>query len=221
LGLPKGGTPYRTGNPIYQPAYRAGILEKENEMNKSPSITKLAEALAKAQAEMPVVKFNAQNPFLKNKYADLGAVIATSRAVLARHGLSISQFPTSEGDKIGITTVLMHSGGEWMESNISIVPTDAKGLSYAQASGVVISYLRRYAWASVLGLYADEDTDGHTVMAKQPRKQTINERYTELLKEAEAAGVDVKAWQLPENCTDNEVVELGKNLRAEVEKREK
>jgi len=190
-------------------------------MNKSPSITKLAEALAKAQAEMPVVKFNAQNPFLKNRYADLGAVIATSRAVLARHGLSISQFPTSEGDKIGITTVLMHATGEWMESNISIVPTDSKGLSYAQAAGVVISYLRRYAWASVLGLYADEDTDGHTVMAKQPKKQTVNERYTELLKEAEAAGVDVKAWQLPENCTDNEVIELGKNLHAEVEKRKK
>lgn len=187
-------------------------------MNKSPSITKLAEALAKAQAEMPVVRMNAQNPFLKNKYADLGAVIETSRPILAKHNLSISQFPTSDGDKIGITTVLMHSSGEWMESNISIVPTDSKGLSYAQAAGVVISYLRRYAWASVLGLYADEDTDGHTVTAKPPKKQSITERYAELLKEAEAAGIAVKAWQLPANCPDSEIIELGKQLRAELEK---
>jgi hypothetical protein len=131
-------------------------------MNKSNTIIKLAVALANAQAEMPVVKMNAQNPFLKNKYADLGAVIETSRPVLAKHGLSISQFPTSEGDRIGVTSILMHSGGEWIEDSIFIPSTDAKGLSVAQSAGVVISYLRRYSWAAMLGLYADEDTDGHS-----------------------------------------------------------
>src|SRR5690606_27326530 len=129
-------------------------------MNKSISIAKLADALSKAQAEMPVVKMNASNPFLKNKYADLGAVIETSRPILAKNGLSISQFPTSEGDKLGITSILMHTSGEWLENTIDISPTDSKGLSYAQAAGVVISYLRRYGWASILGLYADEDIDG-------------------------------------------------------------
>lgn len=137
-------------------------------MNKSQSISKLALALSKAQAEMPEVKKNAQNPFLKNKYADLGAVIDASRPVLAKHELAVTQFPVSDGDKIGVTTCLTHSSGEWIEETILISATDAKGLSVAQSAGVVISYLRRYAWASVLGMYADEDTDGN-----HPKNQTI------------------------------------------------
>lgn len=130
-------------------------------MNKSTSITKLAEALAKAQAEMPAVRMNAINPFLKNKYADLGAVIETSRPILAKHGLSISQFPMSKDDRIGVTSILMHTSGEWLEDSISIQLADAKGLSVAQSAGVAISYLRRYQWQSIVGMYADEDTDGH------------------------------------------------------------
>ena len=144
-------------------------------MNKSQTIGKLSSALSKAQAEMPVVKMNAQNPFLKNKYADLGAVIETSRPILAKHELAIAQFPTSDGDKIGITTCLTHSSGEWLEDTIYIPTTDSKGLSVAQSAGVVISYLRRYAWAAVLGLYADEDTDAHTPAKQEPKsKEPMN-----------------------------------------------
>lgn len=131
-------------------------------MRKSESIAKLAEALSLAQAKMPVVRMNAQNPFLKNKYADLGAVIETSRPVLAENGLSVSQFPVNDGERVGVTSILMHKSGEWLEDTLTFNVTDSKGLSVAQASGVVISYARRYAWAAILGLYADEDTDGHS-----------------------------------------------------------
>ena len=137
-------------------------------MNKSPSITKLAPALAKAQAEMPVVKMNAQNPFLKNKYADLGAVIETSRPILSKHGLAIIQTPVSDGDKIGVTTMLIHESGEWLEDTIYLTSANSKGLSDAQSAGVVISYLRRYSWSSILGLYADEDNDGSHPKTSEP-----------------------------------------------------
>jgi hypothetical protein len=143
-------------------------------MNKSESIKELATALSKAQGEMPAVKFDSQNPFLKSKYATLGAVIETSRPILAKHGLSMAQFPTSEGERIGITTILSHSSGEWMNDTVYIPITDSKGLSIAQSSGVVFSYLRRYSWASVLGLYADEDTDGGHP-AKQERPEAAPE----------------------------------------------
>jgi hypothetical protein len=172
-------------------------------MKKSESITKLAQALAKAQGEMPVVKMNAQNPFLKNKYADLGAVIETSRPVLARHGLSISQFPISDGERIGVTSILMHETGEWLEDTLTFAITDSKGLSVAQASGVVISYARRYSWASILGLYADEDVDGHTPPAavKQEKKElTETEKrdymlntYSKLFKRAQVVKVTIPA----------------------------
>jgi hypothetical protein len=132
-------------------------------MNKSQTIGEIASALSKAQAEIPAVKFDSQNPFLKNKYASLGAVIETARPVLAKHGLAIVQSPVSSGEQIGITTLVTHISGEWLEDTIYINSTDSKGLSVAQSAGVVISYLRRYSLQAFLNMYADEDTDGHKV----------------------------------------------------------
>jgi len=194
-------------------------------MNKSETIGNLSLALSKAQAEMPEVKKNAQNPFLKNKYADLGAVIETSRPVLAKYELAVTQFPVSDGDKIGVTTLLAHSSGEWLEESILISATDAKGLSFAQSAGVVISYLRRYAWASILGMYADEDTDGNHPKTSEPiqkpaaaNRAKLVERYTNRLHRAAALNIDVKAWELTDKMTEAEITELGKALNAEIEK---
>lgn len=132
-------------------------------MNQSASTKNIYTALTQAQAEMPAVKMNSQNPFLKNKYADLGAVIETSRPILAKYNLAVVQIPVSDGDKIGVNTMLIHNSGEYIEDTIFLPVTDSKGLSPAQGAGVVISYLRRYSWSAMLGLYADEDTDGgHT-----------------------------------------------------------
>jgi hypothetical protein len=142
-------------------------------MNKSESITKLSAALAKAQAEMPVVKMNAQNPFLKNKYADLGAVIEASRPVLAKNGLAMVQSTIGDGTKIGVTTLLTHESGEWLEDTIALTLGDEKGKSSAQVAGSIISYLRRYSWASFLGMYADEDTDGNTPAKPAAPKQPV------------------------------------------------
>ena len=131
-------------------------------MNKSDSIASLAAALAQAQGEMPAAPMNAVNPFLKNKYADLGAIIKTATPIMAKHGLSVTQHPYSDGQNIGVTTILAHSSGEWMESELSMLLGEERGKSSAQVAGSIITYLRRYALAAVLGMYADEDTDGHT-----------------------------------------------------------
>jgi hypothetical protein len=195
-------------------------------MNKSSSISKLAAALVAAQAEMPIVTMNAQNPFLKNKYADLGAVIATSRPVLAKNKLSVSQFPVTGGEGyIGVTSILMHESGEWIEETVSIPMTDSKGLSVAQSAGVVISYLRRYSWASILGLYADEDNDGHTgeeksidKKPKEPKsnRQSMTERYAELTKEARE--LELEVHPLNPKMTDDEIIEAGRELKERISK---
>lgn len=129
---------------------------------QSPSIANLAAALVAAQAEFPVVPFNATNPFLHNKYADLGSVIATAKATLVKYGLAVSQLPSSQDSgSIGIDTILMHTSGEYIKSTIYLPLEQEKGLKSAQVAGSVFSYLRRYALSAVLGLYADEDTDGN------------------------------------------------------------
>ena len=169
-------------------------------MNKSESITHLATALAKAQAEMPVAVFDATNPFLKSKYASLGAVIQASRPILAKHKLSLVQFPISgpnvglgngdrtdgtdgtnaangahgvtrpTGDFIGVESILTHESGEFVAERILIPLTEEKGKTKVQCAGSTLTYLRRYSWASILGMYSDEDSDGSSpVQAFTPK----------------------------------------------------
>lgn len=149
-------------------------------MNKSETITHLATALAKAQSEMPVAVFDATNPFLKSKYASLGAVIQASRPILAKHKLSLVQFPISHPhpacghplpsdgrgnggvatEYIGVESILTHESGEFVAERILIPLVEEKGKSKVQAAGSTLTYLRRYSWASILGMYSDEDSDG-------------------------------------------------------------
>ena len=140
-------------------------------MNKSDSITNLSAALAKAQAEMPAAPKDANNPFFKSRYADLGSVIEASRPILAKNGLSVSQFPTGESGNIGVDTVLMHESGEWLECYMTLPIGGKEVRNIAQEAGSIITYLRRYAYASVLGMYADEDTDGEPSKGNAQSKQ--------------------------------------------------
>ena len=130
-------------------------------MNKSESIQNLSAALSKAQAELPAIKFDSKNPFLKNDYASLGASIAGARPVIAKHDLSVSQLTFGEDGVAGGETVLMHTSGEWISSSISMPIGEEKGKSSAQVAGAIITYLRRYSLASILGIYSDEDGDGN------------------------------------------------------------
>jgi hypothetical protein len=130
-------------------------------MNKSDTIKELAAALASAQAEMPAAKMGAVNPFLKNKYADLGSVIEAARPVLGKHGLAFTQLVSSNEGGLSVETVLMHKGGEWISETVTLATGEERGKSAAQVAGSVITYLRRYSLAAILGMYADEDTDGN------------------------------------------------------------
>ncbi|HEY9171474.1 MAG TPA: ERF family protein [Verrucomicrobiae bacterium] len=120
-------------------------------MTRSESLTHLATALAQAQAEMPVAVFDATNPFLKSKYASLGAVIQASRPILAKHKLSLVQFPISNphpvlalrehplpsdgrGDFIGVESILTHESGEFISERIVIALTEEKGKSRVQSA---------------------------------------------------------------------------------------
>ena len=145
-------------------------------MNHSESIANLAAALAEAQSEFSAVPEQATNPFLKNRYADLGTVISTAEPVLAKHGLSVSQ-PVIGGDgSIGVATILMHKSGEWIQSMATLPLFEEKGKSAAQVAGSIITYLRRYAYSSVLGLYTEEDTDGGAQTSQRPSAPAQNTR---------------------------------------------
>ncbi len=134
-------------------------------MNKSESIVNLSKALSQAQAEFPAIKFDSVNPFLKNGYASLGAIIHAVKPILAKYGLATSQLTFGEDGVIGVETVLIHNSGEWICSSVSMSVGEERGKSSAQVAGSIITYLRRYALASLLGIYSDEDGDANKPQA--------------------------------------------------------
>jgi len=121
-------------------------------MEKSETIGNLTLALSKVQAQLRPAKENSKNPFFKSNYADLGSVWDSVRALLSENELSIIQMPTDVG---GLTTILSHSSGEYLSSTMYIPSKeDAHGV------GSAISYARRYALASFVGVVTGDD-DGN------------------------------------------------------------
>lgn len=130
-------------------------------MNKSDSIANLATSLSQAQGEFKPASMSTVNKFLLNKYADLGEVIKAASPTLAKFGLCISQPVADDGERVSVTTLLMHKSGEWLESTISMPVGEEKGKSRAQVIGSIITYLRRYGYSAMVGMYSDEDDDGN------------------------------------------------------------
>ena len=139
-------------------------------MRQSETLGALAKALCAAQADLKPAVMGSTNPFLKSKYADLGAVIEAARPVMKANGLSVSQMVGGEPGTIAVETILMHESGEWLASSVSLPLADERGKSTAQVAGSIVTYLRRYALAAALGIHADEDTDGHAPAPAAPRK---------------------------------------------------
>jgi len=137
-------------------------------MNKSESIIELSKALNKFQAECSGAKKSASNPFFKSKYADLEEVINCAKGPLMTNGLSVSQFPTAEDGKCGVETILMHSSGEWISSVLLLACTKQD----PQAYGSAITYARRYAYQSVLGI-PSEDDDANAATKSKPKSAAV------------------------------------------------
>lgn len=120
-------------------------------------------ALVAAQAEMPMIGFDADNPFFRSRYASLGAVISGTVPILKKHGLAIYQVPTTDGCTVSLKTTIMHASGQTLDGGtLSMDIGEVKGKALIQEIGSIITYFRRYAWSSVCGVYSDEDTDGNT-----------------------------------------------------------
>jgi hypothetical protein len=136
----------------------------------SPELNELFTALAKAQSEMRTAGKESKNLFLKSKYADLVSVVAASRPYLAKNGLSVMQ--SMEVDDSGrriLVTILGHSSGQYVTSRIDVpcFPSTEKQFTlrdFFQSFGAAVTYLRRYSYASLVGVVADdEDDDGASI----------------------------------------------------------
>lgn len=124
-------------------------------MNKSQTISELCKALTLFHVKVGDIVKDAKNPFFKSSYATLQNIQEAIREPLIECELTISQHPEGEH---GLTTILMHSSGEWIESYYVMTPVknDPQGI------GSCITYQKRYALVSILNLSVnDPDDDGN------------------------------------------------------------
>ncbi|ETE97323.1 ERF family protein [Bacillus cereus group sp. Bce022] len=127
-------------------------------MNRSESIAKLAKSLVLFNSEVNKIAKDADNPFFKNNYATLDTIIDEIRPILSKHGLSIMQIPSGDGQNVTLKTLLLHETGEWLESDeLTMKPVK----NDPQAVGSCITYARRYSLAAFLSLNTGEDDDGN------------------------------------------------------------
>lgn len=128
----------------------------------------IATALLKVQQELdPVHKGRKGYGY---NYADLPAVMDACLEALNKAGVVVLQCP-KETDKNAacIVTRLIHAdSGEEITSTIEVPYGEAGKMSIAQAYGSAITYARRYALVSMLGIVTEDD-DG-AAAGKRPQR---------------------------------------------------
>ena len=138
-------------------------------MKTSDTIRAIAPAFAKAQSSVANTVKTATNPHFKNKYVPLDDLIPVVKSALLAEGIAFLQgAEQSEGDVLHLTTRLIHTSGEWIESTLSMKPSKAD----PQGIGSCITYARRYSLAAMVGVVSDEDDDANAASAPAKPKAT-------------------------------------------------
>jgi len=126
----------------------------------------LYKALASFQQEVPVILKDTSG--FGYKYADLPAIFEVINPLLKKHGMGFYQAV----DGTQILTVVFHvESGESIQSATDVPQgVQLKGMNDFQVLGSAITYIRRYALSSLLGLVTDKDTDASVEQLKSESK---------------------------------------------------
>jgi len=132
----------------------------------------LADALVRFQDKVPKLGLDSEANITasrKYKYISLAKLMEVVRPVLNECGLAVIQKPSmvfgTNGEMIpALRTKILHVSGEYEEEVMPLMLDK----NDPQGQGSAITYARRYALMSFLGLVADEDDDG---LAATPRRR--------------------------------------------------
>ena len=123
-------------------------------------------ALQAFQAEGIELQKNAINPHFKNKYISLDSLMGKILPILNGMGIVLIQAPDNIEGEPALTTMLQHVASN---TGISVTMPLVLGKDDPQGQGAAITYARRYALMSILGLVADEDTDAQGIKPRSER----------------------------------------------------
>ncbi|WBC28428.1 Erf-like ssDNA annealing protein [Rhodobacteraceae phage LS06-2018-MD05] len=132
----------------------------------------LLKSLAAFQQEVPIIHKGTQG--YGYSYADLPAIFEVINPLLKKNGLVFTQLVNEDH----IKTILYHVESEKSIESTTLLMSGIKlaKMNEFQVLGSQITYLRRYALSSMLGLVTDIDNDGagdDKIPEKQPEQETI------------------------------------------------
>ena len=120
--------------------------------------TNIYKALATFQQECPVIHKGTSG--YGYSYADLPTIFSIINPILQSNGLGFTQL-IQDG---AIETILFHTESGQTIKSVTSIPENVslKGMNEYQVLGSAITYIRRYALSSLLGVVTDKDTDAAT-----------------------------------------------------------
>ena len=152
-----------------QPAADQAIPSTITPVLLSDEIRKLTptEALVLAIASCENVEAKRINPHFKSSYFGLGDLLAQVKPSFAAYGLAFIQVANTSDERISIQTKVVHISGHIFEFG----ELGIKGGGKLQDTGSALTYLRRYAMATIAGVAVDMDDDGNAASKPQPYGQ--------------------------------------------------
>lgn len=150
----------------------------------------LIEALQQFQIQCPVIKKTEDNPYFDSKYADLKAIWTVVLPVMTENGLVMTQLV--EGTNL-ITTIHHLPSKETLSSTFPIGGV----IDNPQKFGSGITYARRYAMTTILGVVTDEDDDGNTASGNKKDIKHDSNKAEE--KKPDESGFTIKVTAIKDN----------------------
>jgi ERF superfamily len=147
----------------------------------SESVAALASALAKAQSELvnpeksltAIIRTGRPGEAERSfRYAPLSSGLDIVRKTLGQHEIATVQ--TTAIDQaagiVNLTTMLAHASGEWIASDWPVCPIAET--ANPQRMGAALTYARRYALFTLVGIAGEDDLDAPDLCAAPPPPQT-------------------------------------------------
>ncbi|ETR76362.1 single-stranded DNA-binding protein [Afipia sp. P52-10] len=142
--------------------------------SSSDTIGKIAAALALAQKQLqnPEKTLSAiiPSPFPREgvrsfRYASLASGLEIIRKALGEHEIAIIQRTATDQETglIQLNTVLAHASGEWIASDWPVCP--ASEVASPHKLGAALTYARRYALFTIVGIAGEDDLDAPELSA--------------------------------------------------------
>jgi ERF superfamily len=147
----------------------------------SESFAALASALAKAQAALVnpekslTAMIRSQRPGEADRsfrYAPLASGLDIVRKTLGQHEIAIMQTTAIDqaAGVVNLTTMLAHSSGEWIASDWPVCPMSE--IANPQRMGTALTYARRYALFTLVGIAGEDDLDAADICASGPARES-------------------------------------------------